>query len=138
MRALALVFALSLSLFLAIPAGAAENPLLGTWKVVGGEPDAGPYRGEIVEFTAKDVKALPPLGCGNPRYETTRIPPEGLFQGTLPAGRQQAEAERLGLGRGPVPGVDVTCTNGLFSYHFRTDGDLLLGLDNRILRLHRP
>ena len=42
--------ALLLALLLMLPAGAGAgaggNPLLGTWKVVGGEPNAGPYKGE--------------------------------------------------------------------------------------------
>jgi hypothetical protein len=90
-----------------------------------------------VTFAADQVKSRDPLlACKGPRYEPTKIPPAGLFQGHLPEPKADV-AKALGFPAGEVAGVDVACSNGLFSYHFRDNDTALFALDNVIYTLKR-
>ena len=90
-----------------------------------------------ITFEATAVKSRDPIfACKGATYEPTRIPPEGLFQGSLPAPQGQI-AHALGLPDGPSPGIDVACPNSRFSYHFRDKDTALFALDNVIYTLKR-
>jgi hypothetical protein len=90
-----------------------------------------------ITFEADSVKSRDPVfACKGATYEPTRIPPEGLFQGGLPAPQGQI-ARALGLPDGPSPGIDVACPNSRFSYHFRDKDTALFALDNVIYTLKR-
>jgi hypothetical protein len=93
------------------------------------------FVGKRVRFAAKEVQAPAPLGCRNAVYEASSVPPEGLFQGGLPAAPQQARA--LGFAEGAVAGFSLTCDSGVWEFH-RADADtLLFALDNVIWTLSR-
>lgn len=90
-----------------------------------------------ITFEATAVKSGDPIfACKGASYEPTRLPPEGLFQGSLPA-PQSRIARALGLPDGLSPGVDVACPNSRFSYHFRDKDTALFALDNVIYTLKR-
>ncbi|RJF88432.1 hypothetical protein D3874_16585 [Oleomonas cavernae] len=131
-------------------AHAADQTLLGAWKISDAvmapwvaqqSPDEvaemAKLKGQPVTFAAHEVIAASVIGCTDVGYEVTRIPPEGLFQGGLPEGRQAQAAAALGLPPGEVPGIDVACSTGLFSYHFRDASTALFALDNVIYTLTR-
>jgi len=131
-------------------ARAAEQTLLGTWKITdaamapwiarqspGELAEMAELEGQIVTFAAHEIVASLVLGCTGVGYEVTRLPPEGLFQGGLPEGRQAQAAAALGLPPGEVPGIDVACSTGLFSYHFRDGDTALFALSNVIYTLTR-
>jgi len=133
-------------------AHAQTNPLLGNWRIVSAgvapwigadkilhikEDNARRFMKQKISFTADQVKSRDPLlACKGPRYEATKIPPAGLFQGNLPEPKADV-AKALGLPAGDVPGIDVACPNSLFSYHFRDKDTALFALDNVIYTLKR-
>ena len=136
----------------ATAAQAQSNPLLGRWQITTAvvapwisadkihtikEDQVRRFVKQQITFEAKAVKSPDPLlDCKDPRYEPTTIPPQGLFQGNLP--QPQAEtAKLLGLPAGNVPGIDVACSNGRFSYHLRDKDTALFALDNVIYTLKR-
>jgi len=148
----AFVSAAAISLLACTAAHAQTNPLLGNWRIVSAgvapwigadkiltikEDDARRFVKQKISFTAGQVKSRDPLlACKGPRYEPTKIPPAGLFQGNLPEPKADV-AKALGLPAGDVPGVDVACPNSLFSYHFRDKDTAMFALDNVIYTLKR-
>jgi hypothetical protein len=125
-------------------AGEGDVSIIGEWRMTravvapwtdeagaGARPD---WIGARVVFAPKAVKAPTPLGCENAKYEATRVPPEGLFQG---AGLTLGQANALGLGAGDRDGVSLTCDTGVFELHFAAPDTMLLALDNRIWTLDR-
>jgi hypothetical protein len=125
-------------------AGEANVSIMGEWRMTravvapwtdeagaGARPD---WIGARVTFVSKAVKAAAPLGCENAKYEATRVPPEGLFQG---AGLTIGQVNALGLGAGDRDGVSLTCDTGVFEFHFAAPDTMLLALDNRIWTLDR-
>jgi hypothetical protein len=131
---------------------AAEVALLGTWEIAEAAP--APWTTEKdrpalaaegrrlvnveIAFRPREVAAKgKALACKNPRYEATDYSPDALFRGALPEPQQDRMAKELGLPRGDVPGVDVTCAAGAFSYHFRDKDTALMALDDVIYTLRR-
>jgi hypothetical protein len=92
--------------------------------------------GSSVMFGARSVKGPAPLGCRHAVYEATNVPPDGLFQGNLPAPAGTAMAT-LGLAGETVAGVSLSCDSGVFEYHRASEESLLVALDNRIWTLDR-
>ena len=129
--------------FAATPA----SDILGTWKVTRGVvapgvkpgrslPDTRTWLGQTVRFASGRVTGPAPMGCGNARYEATHTPPEGLFQGVLPAPAKDA-AWALDLPPGAVPGTSLTCDTGIFELHRAGATTLLVAVDNVIWTLDR-
>jgi hypothetical protein len=148
-----IVFATALSLLFCNAATAQTNPLLGRWQIASAavapwiapdkihtmikETDVRRFVKQRITFEADSVKSRDPIfACKGATYEPTRIPPEGLFQGGLPAPQGEI-ARALGLPDGPSPGVDVACPNSRFSYHLRDKDTALFALDNVIYTLKR-
>ena len=92
--------------------------------------------GHTVQFDATRVTGPDILTCGRARIDATTTPPEGLFQGNLPA-PAAASAQALGLSASPVTGIRLTCETGVFEFHYAAADTMLLGLDNQILVLSR-
>jgi hypothetical protein len=81
--------------------------------------------------------AVPGLAaCNTPRYDRAALPPEGLFQGNLPAPTADAAA-RLAMTRTPVASVSVSCDAGIFDLHWVTSDALMVAIDNVIWVLDR-
>ena len=99
-------------------------------------PDTRAWLGRVVEFGADDFVAPNGLSCDDARYETDRRPPEGLFQGNLPAPADVAAAN-LGLLETRTPSVTLACSSGLYDLHWATPELLLFALDNVIWTLDR-
>ncbi len=135
----------------ALAQGAGTPSLLGRWDIVQAVlapwvGDAGAVRESDVRkllkqrvvFSEKSVSShVPTLNCSDASYAPTRLPPAGLFQGGLPEPNQAAFAKAIGFSDGNVPGVDLACSTGLFSFHFRNRDTALLALDNVIYTLQR-
>lgn len=100
------------------------------------KPDTRAWLGATIEFDAARFSAPGQLGCANPKYETDQRPPEGLFQGGLPA-PAAAAAARLALTAPTTPSVSLTCDTGVFDLHWATPQALMLPLDNVIWVLDR-
>jgi len=127
---------------------AEPNALTGTWEIVDAAPapwsdlaqrPAITARGKKlvkahVTFAAKAVSGV--FACKGARYETTSYPIDSVFQASLPE-PQVKYAKELGLPAGEVPGVDVNCSTGLFSYHFLNKDTALLGYNDVIYTLKR-
>ena len=92
--------------------------------------------GKPVSFSATRFSNPAFPDCGEASYEIGMRPPEGLFQGVLPAPAKDAAA-RLALTQDTIASVTVTCDAGLFDLHWATPDALLLGLDNVIWVLDR-
>lgn len=142
----ALVCILALFAVDAQAAGRNAATIEGSWRVARGVPgpwvsagrtaDARAWLGQTVQFEAGRVRGPGVLACGHARYEATRMPPDGLFQGVLPA-PTQAAARALGLKAGVVDGVRLSCDTGVFELH-RADADtLLVAVDNVVWTLVR-
>ena len=117
----AFVSAAAISLLACTAAHAQTNPLLGNWRIVSAgvapwigadkiltikEDDARRFVKQKISFTADQVKSRDPLlACKGPRYEPTKIPPAGLFQGNLPEPKADV-AKALGFPAGEVAGDD--------------------------------
>lgn len=110
--------------------------VVGPWVNGGRTADARAWLGQTVRFEAQRVRGPGVLACGNARYEATRVPPEGLFQGVLPAPTQDA-ARALGLKAGAVDGVRLACDTGVFELHRADPDTLLLAVDNVVWTLVR-
>ena len=128
-------------------AGAPASDILGTWKITRGVvapwvqpgrslPDIRAWLGQTVRFAPGRVTGPAPMRCGNARYQATHTPPEGLFQGVLPAPAQDA-ARALDLPAGEVPGTSLTCDTGIFELHRAGATTLLVAVDNVIWTLDR-
>ncbi len=77
------------------------------------------------------------LACRRAEYESTDYEADAMFQGNLPEPNPTAAAVRLGFKKGEVPGVDLKCTTGAYSYHFRDRNTALTALSNVIYTLKR-
>jgi len=130
----------------------ADNALLGKWEVVEAAP--APWADDKdrpalaaegrkllkmqIAFTPTEVIAThKTLACKKAAYEPTDYSPDALFQGALLEPNQEKVAQSMGFPRGDVPGVDVTCSTGAFSYHFRDKATALLAYNNVIYTLKR-
>lgn len=121
--------------------------LLGTWRIStaitapwaiadSASLNRSAYLGRDVQLRSTALVGPGLLSCASPRYEATRMPPEGLFQGNLPTPAAGA-ARALGFGAGPVRGVSITCASGIFEAHLVDASHLLMALDNVIWTLDR-
>jgi hypothetical protein len=143
---------LMLPLATASLAQAQSNPLLGTWEFVEAQP--APWVDEakhpalaaagkrmlkqVITFAPSAVTSRQKwLACKRAEYETTTYEADALFQGNLPEPNPTAAAIRLGFKRGETPGVDLKCTSGVFSYHFRDKNTAMTALSNVIYTLKR-
>ena len=77
------------------------------------------------------------LACKRAEYEPTDYEADAMFQGNLPEPNPTAAALRLGFKKGEIPGVDLKCTSGVYSYHFRDRNTALTALNNVIYTLKR-
>jgi hypothetical protein len=146
------VLAVLVMLF-SVPAYAANYPILGDWMIVKWvvapwvdsvadmaryEADAKAHMNMMVSFSPDRVEANDKsLSCTNVEYERTMSPPDALFQGGLPDPNQATIAQQLGLPSGDVPGFDINCSTGLFSFHFADRDSLMFALDNVIYTMDR-
>lgn len=133
-------------------AGSRELSLLGTWQIVEATPapwvDESKHAAlaaqgkrminQVITFSAREVTSRhKPLACKRAEYERTDYEADAIFQGNLPEPNPTAAAVRLGFKRGEIPGVDLRCTSGLYSYHFRDRNTVLTALSNVIYTLKR-
>lgn len=82
----------------------------------------------------------PTISCKNAHYEKSNFPYDELFQGAL--GELSAEVraktvKELGFPPEPVPGIELGCSTGEFSYHFRDPNTVLFALSDVIYILTR-
>ncbi len=144
-----------LAIALAVPDGGAaaqDNALLGSWEIVEAQP--APWADEkqramlaaegkrllnqVVTFAPKEVASRhKALACKRAEYEPTDYEADAIFQGNLPEPNPTAHAIRLGFKKGEIPGVDLKCTTGVYSYHFRDRNTALTALSNVIYTLKR-
>lgn len=135
------------------PARTLKYPIFGAWEITkyvlapwieAGE-DTQPITAEAETHLHLQITFAPnkvvskdtTLGCAQANYEPTDFPPDYLFQGGLPEGQQAKLAASYGLSAGNVPGFDLDCSTGVFSYHFAIADTLLLGFDDAIYWLER-
>jgi hypothetical protein len=151
MRSIVVCCVLGLFSILSTHAIAADNPLLGSWEIV--EASAAPWaaakdraaldaRGRKLlhlqlTFKPKEVSAKhDTLGCKKATYEIGAFPPDALFQANLPEPKEKF-AKALGFGTADIPSVDLKCSTGLLSYHFRDRDTALISLDDVIYTFKR-
>jgi uncharacterized protein YecT (DUF1311 family) len=89
-------------------------------------------------FADGEVEGPSPLGCRHAKFATTVVEPKGLFQGSLPTGREEDVARALNLRPPSITTARVECDTGTFHYHFDYDGNLQTALDGVIYTLQRP
>jgi hypothetical protein len=138
MRYLAVVLALSMAF------SAQARSLVGNWTLVqaqaapwaGGAVNNLDYRGQRVVFGKTEVTGPGVLTCAQVRYAEISVPRAGLFMGSLPAPEGQAAAA-LGFTRAEVASVALSCSSGVFMYHFTPAGELKFAFDNTIWTLRR-
>lgn len=131
-----------LILLVAFPAKA--EGLKGVWRITHGvsapwaedAPVAAPFVGKRATFADDVVTAPAPLGCANAVHKETTTPPEGLFQGGLPAPAAE-KARSLGFAPGPAAGVSLSCSSGVFEFHFADADAALFALDNVVWTMSR-
>lgn len=134
-------------LFAAAGAAAADaTDYLGEWRLT--RAVAAPWAqegqaaierawiGRNMTFRADKMKGPGPLACAAASYKATSNPPEGLFQGGLPAPAEPA-AQSLGLTQFPVFGFSLSCDTGVFEFHQAGPNALLFALDNVVWTLDR-
>lgn len=94
------------------------------------------YLTRVVQIRPTSFAGLAPFACTGARYEPTRMPPEGLFQGGLPAPADKA-ARVIGFDAGPVRGISLNCATGIFEFHAVDSMHLAVAIDNVIWTLDR-
>ena len=93
---------------------------------------------QVITFAANEVISRhKALACKRAEYEATDYEADAIFQGNLPEPNPTAAALRLGFKKGEVPGVDLKCRSGAYSYHFRDRNTALTALSNVIYTLKR-
>ena len=143
----------AMALFAALPgASAQEHSLLGTWEIVEAQPAPWTDEGQRASLAAegkrllKQVITFAPnevisrhkaLACRRAQYEPTDYEADAIFQGNLPEPNPTAHAVRLGFKKGENPGVDLKCTSGAYSYHFRDRNTVLTAFNNVVYTLKR-
>ena len=146
-------FLVAFALITAIPGASAQNiSLLGTWEIVEAQPAPWTEESQRATLTAqgqrllKQVITFSPrevvsrnksLACKRAEYEMTDYEADAMFQGNLPEPNPTGAAVRLGFKKGTVPGVDLKCKTGVYSYHFRDRNTALTALSNVIYTLKR-
>lgn len=91
-----------------------------------------------IEFAPNEVISKDEvLGCTAAHYQPTNYPAEAIFQGNLPEPDQEKLATGLGFPLGDIPGFDLDCSTGLFSYHFANADTLLFALSDVVYWLAR-
>ena len=94
-----------------------------------------------VTYTAKAVIAKhPTVGCKDAHYEKSSFPYDALFQGGLGEVSDDARAKvvkDVGFPPPPVPGIELDCSTGEYSYHFRDANTVLFALNDVIYILTR-
>lgn len=142
----------ALVLTAAAPGLAQELSLIGTWEIVEAQPAPWVEEGkraaamaegkrllkQVVTFTPKEVVSRhKALACRRAEYEVTDYEADAIFQGNLPEPNPTAHALRLGFKRGEIPGVDLRCSTGVYSYHFRDRNTALTAFSNVIYTMKR-
>jgi hypothetical protein len=144
----------TLVLLAVTPANAAaqDNLLLGTWEIVEAQPAPWTEEGrrdvlaaegkrllkQVITFAPKEVISRhKTLACRRAEYQTTDYEADAIFQGNLPEPNPTAAALRLGFKKGEIPGVDLKCRSGAYSYHFRDRNTALTAFSNVIYTLSR-
>ena len=141
-------------MLIAAPAGASAQKmsLIGTWEII--EAQAAPWAEEdrhaaltaagkrllnqIITFAPREVTSKnKALACKRAEYESTTHEPDAIFQGNLPEPNPGAVALRFGFKKGEIPGVDLKCRTGAYSYHFRDRNTVLTARGNVIYTLKR-
>jgi hypothetical protein len=152
--ALAVAYAMALTTaWGAADAPATNYPILGTWEISKfalapwieeGEDradtamDGAAHLHLLVSFKPRRVVAKDDvIGCTEANYQPTSFPPEVIFQSGLPAPDQAKIAREMGFAPGDIPGFDLDCSTGLFSYHFADADTLLFALSDVIYTLQR-
>ncbi|MGH7125788.1 MAG: hypothetical protein ACREFI_15550 [Stellaceae bacterium] len=94
-----------------------------------------------VSYTAKAVLAKDrTIACINPHYEKSSFPYTEIFQGALeelPADARAKTVKDLGLPPEPVSGIELGCSTGEYSYHFRDPNTVMFALSDVIYILTR-
>jgi hypothetical protein len=143
----ALLLGSSLTLAAALAESATPSPPDGSFRVSRGlvapwveraatPPEHTSWIGQTVTFTPSRFATPAFPACDHVRYDTGMRPPEGLFQGGLPAPAAAAAAS-LALTDAMIASVTIACDDGLFDLHWATPDALLLALDNVIWVLDR-
>ena len=94
-----------------------------------------------VTYTAKAVVAKNrTIACTNAHYEKSSFPYTEIFQGAFEEFSADARAKAvkdLGLPPEPVPGIELGCSTGEYSYHFRDPNTVMFALSDVIYILTR-
>lgn len=134
-------------------AQAANISILGKWEIAEAVPapwtqpanraalaaEGQRMLGTIVTFSPNAMESkFKPFNCKRRvMYEPNALEVDALFQGNLPEPNPAAAAAQLGFAKGDVPGVDVRCLKGMFTFHFRDSDTALINYDRVILTLKR-
>ena len=137
----------------ATDAPATKYPIFGTWEIAtfalapwieAGEDradtamDGAAHLHLLVSFEPRRVVAKDNvIGCTEANYQPTSFPPDVIFQSGLPAPNQAKIAREMGFAPGDIPGFDLDCSTGVFSYHFAHADTLLFALSDVIYTLQR-
>jgi len=150
----ALVWRLAFALlFVAGTARADDIPILGDWVIIKAvvapwvkpNENRAPIEADLkahlqMRITFEPTRVIakdPTIACSDVDYERTLFAPEAIFQGNLPEPNQAEIARNLGFPKGDIPGFDVDCSTGLFSYHFADMNTMLFALNDVIYWLDR-
>lgn len=141
-----------LSMAPALASPPADNALLGTWDIVEGAAAPWAQARERANLSAAGKRQIKTqvifgrtevtsraraLACKDAVYEGTEYSPDAMFRGALLEPNQDSVAHSMGFPPGDVPGIDVTCDNDTFSYHFRDKVTVMVAVDNIIYTLKR-